>query len=241
MSERPLPKIVSLYASSTIKIGETIKKSNFKDNYDSNMEIDLDAMLYVLVDYIAHNSHNEYIIDELNSYISYWNNENDCAHLKPRIEFYSKIVSKSIKIRGECLAFDIPTNIKRNPLIICSIAFCDILKNPLLLSNYSKAPVMLIGFDKDLDYINHIVLPIIDIVLKFVGDVMEICKEEQKQEKETQPKTNTWICYKCRNEISSYPCKYCSEQESEKYNTIKPQKTHIFDKICEWFKILTHL
>lgn len=188
------PEIVKLYGDTLFKITGIIKNLELESDYKLKIKCDLVSMLYVVADYAALSTNNRNIIttdlhEHLPTLIPYslqkdsHFTENSTFIL--RTEFYGKIIRKEIKVRGEVLLSDIPKNAENIPVIRCAVAFCDILKNPLLFSNYSKAPVMIFGFDKDLDFVNSVALPIIDIVLKFVGDVIGIGKEEQEQEKET--------------------------------------------------------
>ena len=175
------PEIVKLYNSTHWEIEKLINKSNFKHNFDYNLRIDLDVMLYVIADFLAFNLKNRELTGEnLLPYLEIkdgWNSR----IVKSRIEFYGKIIRKSIKLRGNCLPFDLPTNLANNPLTRCAIAFCDILKTPELFSDYVFASFVIGGFDKDVNFATQVVMPIIDIIIDYISKITELCKTTQPQ------------------------------------------------------------
>lgn len=61
----------------------------------------------------------------------------------------------------------------------------------------------------------------------------ETPEEKQDQEESKQQSTYTWKCNRCFNEISSYPCEYCSENQED--NQTQPEYD-LYDKIENWFK-----
>lgn len=198
------PEIVKLYNSTHWKIEKLINNSNFKDNFDYNLHIDLDVMLYVIADFLAFNFKSRELIGKnLLPYLEIGDSWNSRI-VKSRIEFYGKIIRKSIKLRGNCLPLDLPTNLANNPLTRCAIAFCDILKTPELFSDYVFASFVIGGFDKDMNFATQVVMPIIDIIVDYISKVTELCKT-------TQP--HSWRCDMCGEMISSDPCMYCNGED----------------------------
>lgn len=242
------PEIVKIYQDARFKISDIIKNLELDNECELKIKCDWVSMLYVVADYTALSINNRDIItnilhDHLPTLIPYCLQNNSHFTENPtfilRTNFYGEIIRREIEVRGECLLSDIPENIENIPVLRCAIAFCDILRNPALITNYKNAPISIIGYESDLLFTQRITLPIIDIISKFVADIIEAYKEEYKQGFEKHPQTNAWICHKCHNEISSYPCKYCSEKESEKWNTenTKNKSLNILDR----FRNLFHL
>lgn len=166
------------------------------DDYN-NLAFELRTMLFVVADCIAYNCDCRDIIEK-DLYPSFefelgWEAEKESYHYaKSRIEFYTKIADNSINLRGDCLLIDIPSSIKNNPCTRCAVAFCDILNNPTLLSNYANGPVMLHGFDKNFDFATEIVMPMIDIILEYMANVMKLCGiTETTPSKKIKPITST--------------------------------------------------
>ena len=206
MSERYYKnEILELYDAAHWEIEKLINKSNFKQNFNYNLQTDLDVMLYVIADFLAFNFKNRELIGEnLLPYLEIRDNWNSYI-VKSRIDFYGKIIRKSIKLRGNCLPFDLPTNIANNPLTRCAIAFCDILKTPEFFSDYVFTPFVICGFDKDVNFATQIAMPIIDITIDYISKVTDLCKTNQ---------SHLWRCSKCGEMISSDPCIYCNGKDA---------------------------
>ena len=186
MSERYQERVYkteleTAYDDTYSRIREMIRKSFLSLNYqEHNLAIDLEAMLYVVSDFVAYN------IDRRDTI------ENELLHhrgfyyfdFKSRVEFYGKIANGTIKPRGDCIV-DLPTSITDNPLTRCVIAFCDILKNPSLLDEYNSSPLLVLGIDKEFVFVKEIVMPMVSVVLEYISDIMKLCGVEEMPQEET--------------------------------------------------------
>ena len=128
---------------------------------------DMIAMLYVVTNTVM----DSFSSMKGNILEKYDLNEDD---IKPRIDFYDKISKKYIKVRGESLLFDIPTEINDNPVLCCAISFCDILKNSRLIEDYENAPINLEGFNVNIEFVNEVVILIMETVAKYATRVIKV-------------------------------------------------------------------
>jgi len=84
----------------------------------------------------------------------------DMSTMQSRIDFYGEIIRGEVKLRGDCIDFNLP-NGKIDPIYKCCIAYGDISCNPDCADNYKDAPILIrgitdmISFNKNLGIFCH--------------------------------------------------------------------------------------
>ena len=162
--------IISTYANNPYykdEFGEDIKYQMRENHIPVEICNDIVAMLYIVTNTV---------MDRLNfmkgDLLERYNlTEED---IKSRLAFYDKIVKNIIRVRGESLLFDIPPSIQKNPVLCCATAFCDIVKNPMLINDYQDAPVVIEGFENNFEFVNGVAMPIIETVAKYASKIIRI-------------------------------------------------------------------
>ncbi len=183
--------ITDFFYQCSEQVTRVIWDNNYKNNHiENNLDIDLSAMLFAVSDFTA-NSFNrrDIIINDLIPYIfetlprgnAWWFNLN--LSLTPekfdeRVDFYGKIIRKSIKLRAESITVDVSNELLENPLARCVIAFCDMLKNPKCINDYNNAPVALLGFSDDFLFTSEVTYPIIEFVMTYIKKIIDYCKTD---------------------------------------------------------------
>lgn len=168
------------------QVARIISNNGYKNNFvENNLDIDLLAMMFTVSDFTA-NSFNRrdivmndlipYIFEDLPHYYAWWFSSITPEKFDERVDFYGKIIRKSIKLRAESITVDTSENLLENPLVRCVIAFCDILKNPKCINDYSNAPVALLGFSDDFLFTSEVTYPIIEFVMTYIKKIIDYCK-----------------------------------------------------------------
>lgn len=162
----------------------------FNNHVNNTLDIDLLAMLFVVSDFIADAfDRRDIIINDLIPFIfevlpvgspAWFNLSYSLTNEKfdERVDFYGKIIRKSVNVRTESLAGDVSKDLLENPIARCVIAFCDILKNPKCLNNYNNAPIALLGISADFEFTSEITYPIIEVVMNYAKKIIDYCKKD---------------------------------------------------------------
>lgn len=181
--------ITDFFYQCSEQVTRVIWNNNYRNNHvENNLDIDLLAMLFAVSDFTAISfNRRDIIINDLIPYIfetlprgyAWWFNLSFSLtneKFDERVDFYGKIIRKSIKLRAESLTVEDSNKLLENPLARCVIAFCDMLKNPKCINDYKNAPIALLGFSEDFFFTSEVTYPIIEIVMNYIMNIIDYCK-----------------------------------------------------------------